>query len=125
MLSGTEAQIAVKLFGDDLPTLYRIGNMVKKEMGEVAGITDLNIEQQVERPQLDIRPRRDMLAFYGVTLNEFADFVTVALGGEVVSQVYEKGFPYNLRLKMAPDARESREAIANLPIDTPRGKVPL
>lgn len=125
MLSGTEAQIAVKLFGDDLTQLYRLGNQIKKEMAEVNGITDLNIEQQVERPQIDIRPRRDMLAYYGITLSEFADFVNVALSGEVVSQVYEKGFPYNLTLKMAPDARESREAIAALPIDTSRGKIPL
>lgn len=125
MLSGTEAQIAVKLFGDDLTQLYRLGTLIKNEMSEVEGITDLNIEQQVERPQLDIRPRRDMLAYYGVPLSRFAEFVRVALAGEVVSQVYEKGFPYNLRLKMSPLARESRDAIASLSIDTPRGKVPL
>ncbi len=125
MLSGTEAQIAIKLFGDDLATLYSIGNRIKAEVSEVPGVVDVNIEQQMERPQLDIRPRRDMLAYYGIPVGEFADFVTVALSGEVVSQVYEGGYPVNLTLKFEPEARESLDAVSSLMIDSPKGKIPL
>lgn len=125
MLSGTEAQIAIKLFGDDLAKLYNIGNRIKHSISEVPGVVDVNIEQQVERPQLDIRPRRDMLVYYGVTMGEFADFINVALAGEKVSQVYENGFPYDLTLRMSPDSRSSIEEISDLMIDTSKGKVPL
>lgn len=125
MLSGTEAQIAIKLFGDDLSKLYTIGNKIKHNISEVPGVVDVNIEQQVERPQLDIRPKRDVLAYYGVTMPEFADLINVALAGEKVSQVYEGGFPYDLTLRMAPDSRSSIEEISDLSVDTPKGKVPL
>lgn len=125
MLSGTEAQIAIKLFGDDLSKLYTIGNKIKHNISEVPGVVDVNIEQQVERPQLDIRPKRDILAYYGVTMPEFADLINVALAGEKVSQVYEGGFPYDLTLRMAPDSRSSIEDISDLTIDTSKGKVPL
>lgn len=125
MLSGTEAQIAIKLFGDDLAKLYNIGNRIKHRISDVPGVVDVNIEQQVERPQLDIRPKRDMLVYYGVTIGEFADFINVALAGEKVSQVYENGFPYDLTLRMAPDSRSSIDDISDLTIDTSKGKVPL
>ncbi|MCM1356582.1 MAG: efflux RND transporter permease subunit [Staphylococcus sp.] len=125
MLSGTEAQIAIKLFGDDLSKLFSIGNRIKHHISDVNGVVDVNIEQQVERPQLDIRPRREMLAYYGVTMAEFADFINVALAGEKVSQVYENGYPYDLTLRMAPESRNSIEDIAHLTVDTPKGKVPL
>ncbi|MCM1137165.1 MAG: efflux RND transporter permease subunit [Muribaculum sp.] len=125
MLSGTEAQIAIKLFGDDLTRLYNIGNKIKSSVSEVEGVVDVNIEQQVQRPQLDIRPRRDMLAYYGVTMSQFADYVNVMLGGETVSQVYENGIPYDLTLRMEPEGRSSIEDISNMMIDTQRGKVPL
>ncbi len=125
MLSGTEAQIAIKIFGDDLQRLYNIGNRIKNNIGEIDGVVDVNIEQQVERPQLDIRPKRELLAYYGVTMPEFADFINVALAGEKVSQVYENGFPYDVTLRMAPSSRSSIEDISALAIDTPKGKVPL
>ncbi|MDE5665649.1 MAG: efflux RND transporter permease subunit, partial [Duncaniella sp.] len=125
MLSGTEAQIAIKLFGDDLAKLYNIGNRIKHLISDVPGVVDVNIEQQVERPQLDIRPKRDMLVYYGVTMGEFADFINVALAGEKVSQVYENGFPYDLTLRMASDSRSTIEDISDLTIDTSKGKVPL
>lgn len=125
MLSGTEAQIAIKLFGDDLATIYSLGNRIRSEVSEVPGVVDVNIEQQMERPQLDIRPRRDMLAYYGIPVGEFADFITVALSGEIVSQVYEGGYPVNLTLRFEPEARNSIDAISSLTVDTPKGKVPL
>ena len=125
MLSGTEAQIAIKLFGDDLSRLFALGNQIKSVASGVDGVVDVNIEQQMERPQLDIRPRRDMLAYYGIPVSKFADFIRVALAGEVVSQVYEKGRPYDLVLKMESGARSSIEDLGSLTIDSPRGKVPL
>lgn len=125
MLSGTEAQIAIKLFGDDLTQLYNIGNKIKSVVSSVEGVVDVNIEQQVQRPQLDIRPRRGMLAYYGIPMGEFADYINVALGGEKVSQVYENGIPYDLTLRMDAGSRSSIEDISNLMIDTPNGKVPL
>lgn len=125
MLSGTESQIAIKIFGDDLHRLFNIGNRIKGHIASIPGVVDVNIEQQVERPQLDIKPRREMLAYYGVSMPEFADFINVALAGEKVSQVYENGFPYDLTLRMAPSGRSSIEDISNLAIDTSKGKVPL
>lgn len=125
MLSGTEAQIAIKLFGDDLTKLFTIGNKIKAVASTVPGVVDVNIEQQMERPQLDIRPRRDMLAYYGIPMSEFADFIRVGLAGETVSQVYEKGRPFNLVLKMESDARESIDRLSSLMIDSPKGKIPL
>lgn len=125
MLSGTEAQIAIKLFGDDLTRLFNIGNQIKKHISGIDGVVDVNIEQQVQRPQIDIRPKRDILAYYGIPVNEFTEFVNVALSGEKVSQVYENGIPYNLTLKVAPESRSTIENISVLTIDSPKGKIPL
>ena len=125
MLSGTESQIAIKLFGDDLNHLYTLGTQIKQAISNVDGVVDINIEQQVARPQLDIRPRRDLLAKYGITINEFSQFVNVALGGEVVSQVYEQGLPYDLTVRLDDNHRNSIEKISNLMIDSNQGKIPL
>lgn len=125
MLSGTESQIAIKLFGDDLSKLYRLGSQIRQSISHVDGIVDVNIEQQVERPQLAVRPKREILAYYGVTMSDFANFINVALGGDKVSQVYENGYPYDITLRMAPEYRSDIESINNLIIDTARGPVPL
>lgn len=125
MLSGTESQIAIKLFGDDLNHLYTLGSQIKQTISAVEGIVDVNIEQQIGRPQLDIRPRRDLLAKYGITINQFTQFINVALGGEVVSQVYEHGLPYDLTVRLDDNHRNSIEKISNLMIDSNQGKIPL
>lgn len=125
MLSGTESQIAIKLFGDDLNHLYSLGTQIKQAISGVEGIVDVNIEQQVERPQLDIRPRRELLAKYGITINQFTQFINVALGGEVVSQVYEQGLPFDLTVRLDDEHRNSIEKISNLMIDSNQGKIPL
>lgn len=125
MLSGTESQIAIKLFGDDLTHLYTLGSQIKQAIFDVNGIVDVNIEQQVGRPQLDIRPRRDLLAKYGITINQFSQFINVALGGEVVSQVYEHGLPYDLTVRLDDNHRNSIDKISNLMIDSNQGKIPL
>ncbi len=125
MLSGTESQIAIKLFGDDLTKLYALGNQIKTILPSVEGVVDANVEQQVGRPQLDIRPRRELLARYGITLKDFTQFIQVTMAGEVVSQVYEKGLPYDLTVRVADSDRNSMEAISNLMIDSNEGKIPL
>ena len=125
MLSGTESQIAIKLFGDDLNHLYSLGSKIKQAISSIDGIVDVNIEQQIERPQLDIRPRRDLLAKYGITIKQFTQFINVALGGEVVSQVYEQGLPFDITVRLDDEHRNSIDKISNLMIDSNQGKIPL
>lgn len=96
MLSGTQASIAIKLFGTDLNRMFHIGNEIKEIIEDVPGIADLNVEQQVERPELKIRPRRELLARNGITMPEFNECLSVGMAGEVVSQVYEGGRSFNL-----------------------------
>ena len=125
MLSGTEAQIAIKVFGDDLEKLYSLGTDIKKSISKIPGIVDINIEQQIGRPQLDLRPRREMLARYGIPVSKFVEFIDVALAGQVVSQVYENGLPYDLTVIVDDNLRNSMENISNLMIDSNQGKIPL
>lgn len=125
MLSGAKTQIAIKLFGDDLNRLYNDGNKIKNAISGIEGVVDINVEQQVERPQLNISPRREMLAKYGITINEFASFINITLAGEVVSQVYEKGLPYDVTVRLDDEHRNSMEKISNLMIDSNVGKIPL
>lgn len=125
MLSGTRASIAVKIFGTDLNEMYRIGNRIKAAVEGVEGIADLNVEQQVERPQLKIVPKRDVMAKYGVTMPEFADMVSVLLAGEPVSQVYEGRRVFDLTLKVGDDSRATAEDIRRLIVDAGDTKVPL
>ena len=125
MLSGTRASIAIKLFGTDLNTMYLIGNRIKAAVEGVEGIADLNVEQQVERPQLKIIPRREVMAKYGVSMPEFADMVSVLLAGEAVSQVYEGRRVFDLTLKVGDDSRATADDIRALIVDAGGVKVPL
>ena len=126
MLSGTQASIAIKLFGDDLNRMFTIGNQIKDAVSDVEGVADLNVEQQIERPELKIIPRREMLAKYGISLPRFNEFVTVNMAGEVVSQVYEQGKAFNLVVRADEDNRGSMERIKDLMIDDGQGrKIPL
>ena len=127
MLSGTKAGIAIKLFGTDLNRLFALGNQIKEVVQrEVEGIADLNVEQQIERPQLKLVPKREMLAKYGISLPAFYEFVSVNMAGEVVSQVYEEGKTFNLVVRSRDEVRNQQEKVADLMIDTADGqKVPL
>ena len=125
MLSGTKANIAIKLFGDDLNRMFTLGNEIKSAIQGIPGIADLNVEQQIERPQLVISPKREMLAKYGISLPEFSEFVNVCLAGEAVSQVYEKGKSFDLTVRVKDNLRDEMEKIRNLMIDTGDGqKIP-
>ncbi len=125
MLSGSKSAVAIKLFGPDLSRLYPLAQQIKAAVGEVDGVVDLNVEQLVERPELLIRPRREALAAYGVTLADFRRWISLALGGEAVSRVYDGDYPYDLTLILSPESRRSADALRALPIDTPSGAVPL
>ena len=122
MLSGTKAGIAIKVFGPDLTTLHSLGMQIQQATHNIEGVTDLNVEQQIERPQLIIRPRRTLLASYGITLPQFAECVNVALGGEVVSQVQDGGKTFDLTVRMADEDINSIDHIRDMLIDTGDGR---
>ena len=125
MLSGTQANIAIKIFGNDLNKLYTLGNQVKSTIADIDGVTDLNVEQQVERPQLRIAPRRSMMAKYGVTPSQFADYVHVLLEGEAVSTVYEGNNAFDLTVKVASHDRDAIQSIRSMMVDANGQKIPF
>lgn len=125
MLSGTQSAIAIKIFGTDLNRMFTLGNEIKAAVADIPGVEDLNVEQQIERPELLITPRREMLARYGISPAELAEFVEVCLGGRAISQVYEDGKVFDLTVKASGTYRDRIETIKDMTIDTPDGKVPL
>ena len=126
MLSGTQAQIAIKLFGDDLTRLYSLGQQIKSSISSIPGVVDVNLEQQVQRPEVVISPRREALSRYGVTIGDFNRAISTAIAGVKVSQVYQDGLPYDITLVADPSARASLDALKTLTVDTPvAGAVPL
>ncbi len=122
MLSGSKTNIAIKLFGDDLNRMFTLGNEIKALISDVDGIADLNVEQQIERPELKIIPRRDMLALNGISMAEFNEYVSVCLAGETVSQVYEKSKTFNLVVRADEDWRASMERIKDMTITASDGR---
>lgn len=126
MLSGTEAQIAIKVFGDDTQTLYSLGSQIKDKISGIDGVVDVNVEQLVERPEITITPRRRILAAYGITMPQFRQAVSTALAGEKVSQVFDKSWPYDIVLIGNEDTRGSIDALSQITVDSPvSGPVPL
>ena len=126
MLSGTRANIAVKVFGPDLYRLRTVGGQVRDVMQSVPGVADLQLEQQMDVPQLRIRADRTALARYGMSVGDLAEAIDVALNGEVVSQVLEQGRGVDLVVRFPESLRANAEAIAAVPFDTPTGqRVPL
>ena len=126
MLSGTRASIAIKLFGADLGTMYRLANEIQETIADIPGLVDLNVEQLVEIPQLQIRPRREMLARYGIPHNELTHFVETAIAGEKYAEVYDDNLNYDLIVRYKEPFRNSKDAIKNALIDTHDGnRIPL
>lgn len=126
MVSGTQAAIAIKIFGSDLGEMFRLGNQIKAATADIPGLVDVNVEQQTEVPQLQIRADRDLLARYGISVADFNHFIDLAFGGEKLADIYEgqRSFDLVLRLNSAqpPAIRDVMDAL----IDTPEGlKVPL
>lgn len=126
MLSGTRANIAIKLFGTDLNRMFAIGNQIKAAISGIDGLVDVNVDQQVEIPQIQIRPNRDMLAEYGITPGQFNQFIDIAFGGEKQADIYEGQRSFDLILRLNEDFTESIDGIKSALIETGNGKkVPL
>ncbi len=126
MLSGTRANIAIKIFGTDLNKLFSLSNTIKKEIQNVEGLVDLSVEQQIEIPQIQIKANRDMLNHYGITIGAFNEFVDVAFAGEKVSQIYEGSKTFDLILRFDDANKGKIDNIRNALIDTHDGqKIPL
>lgn len=122
MLSGTRANIAIKLFGTDLNRMFTIGNQIQNAIVDIQGLVDVNVEQQVEIPQIQIRANREMLARYGITMNEFNEFVELAFAGEKLADIYEGQRKFDLVVRLNKDYTESAEGIKSALIDTKDGK---
>ncbi len=126
LLSGTRANIAIKIFGENQESLFSIAGEVETIITEIPGIVDINREQMIEIPQLQIRPRRELLQKYGIPMNQFTEFVETAVGGLKVSEVYEKNMNYDFVLRFDDQFRNSASAIENTLIDASGGlKIPL
>ncbi|WP_372933357.1 efflux RND transporter permease subunit [Mariniphaga sediminis] len=126
MLSGTRANIAIKLFGTDLNKMFNLGNRIKNSITGIEGLVDVNVEQQVEIPQIQLRAKRDMLASYGIPVSRFNSYVDAAFAGEKVADIYEGQKSFDLIVRLNKDYTESMEGIKNALIETADGKkVPL
>lgn len=126
MLSGTRANIAIKLFGTDLNKMFTTGNQIKNSIVDVKGLVDVNVDQQIEIPQIQIRANREMLAQYGITIRQFNEFIDIAFGGEKLADIYEGQRSFDLVLRLNTDYTGSLEGIRTALIDAGNGKkVPL
>lgn len=126
MLSGTRANIAIKIFGSDLNQLFKTSNEIKDAIQNVPGLVDLSVEQQVEIPQIQIKANREMLNQYGITIGEFNEFVDVSFAGEKVSEIYEGNKTFDLMLRLDDANRGNIDKIKNAMIDGTNGqKIPL
>lgn len=126
MLSGTRANIAIKLFGTDLNKMFATGNEIKNAIVDIEGLVDVNVDQQVEIPQIQIRANRNLLAQYGIGIDDFNAFVDMSFGGEKLADIYEGQRSFDLVLRLNKDYTQTIDGIKTALIDTHDGrKVPL
>lgn len=126
MLSGTRANIAIKVFGQNLQNLYKIGTKVSSEIKEIEGIVDVSVEQQIEVPQIRITPNRQLLTAYGMSIGELMSQIDIALSGEKAGDVYEGQKYFDLKVRLQKDKRNSLESIKKLLITLPNNaKLPI
>ena len=121
MLSGTRANIAVKIFGDDLPTLRRLGERVREVMTEIPGAVDVSLEQQMDVPVVRFVLNRSAIARYGLRASDVADAVETSFAGTIVGRVFDRAAAFDIVVKFDAAARHDFERLADLPIDTPTG----
>ncbi|MFT5513717.1 MAG: Cu/Ag efflux pump CusA, partial [Bacteroidia bacterium] len=119
MLSGTRANIAIKIFGDDLPALFQLGKSIETSIKNVEGIADVAVDQQIEVPQLRVKPNRQMLAAYGMTAAELLRQVDIAFAGEYGGEIYEGQKYFNLIVRLEKSSRNSRNDLESTLITTP------
>ena len=125
MVSGTQADLAIKIFGPDLSTLFRKGTEIQELLKVFPEVVDVNVEQQVETPQLQIRADREKLAYHGITMSEFNSFIEVAFPGKKVGSIYEEERSFDLIIRLNKDYTENIDGVKRALIDTPKGKVAL
>ncbi len=126
MLTGTRASIAIKIFGPDLTQLFMTANDIKAEIEGIEGLVDVSVEQQTETPELQIRAKRDMLARYGISMEEFNHYIELAFSGEKISEVYEGQRSFDLVLRLNKNYTESIEGIKSAMIINGEGAmIPL
>ena len=126
MLSGTRANIAVKVFGSDLQRLFELGKNIETSIKSIEGIADVAVDQQVEVPQLRITPNRQLLAANGMTVNELMEQVDIAFAGEKAGEIYEGQKYFDLIVRFRPESRSTRFSIENALISLPSGgQIPL
>ena len=125
MVSGTQADLAIKVFGPELSTLFKKGTEIKELLKAFPEVVDVNVEQQVETPQLQVRADREKLAYFGITMEDFNAFIESAFPGKKLGSVYEEERSFDLIIRLNKDYTESVEGVKRALIDTPTGKVPL
>lgn len=129
--SGVRSQVAIKIFGDNLSTLYQLGQQVQGLLQGVPGAVDVNLEQQIRVPQVTIKIDREKAARYGVTVGDVAQDIEMSLNGQIVSSVLEGRRTFDLFVRLEQPARNNVEAIRDLPVDAPglnpdgKTKIPL
>ena len=126
MLSGTRANIAVKVFGDDLGTLRRLGERVREVTGRVPGVVDLSLEQQMDVPFVRFVLNRGAIGRYGLRADDIVEAVETSLAGATVGRIFDRGAAFDLVVKFDATSQADFERLADLPIDTPHaGPVPV
>jgi CzcA family heavy metal efflux pump len=123
MLSGTRANIAVKVFGDDLRTLRRLGENVRNAMQTVSGVADLSLEQQMDVPFVRFVLNRPAIARYGLRPGDVAEAIETSFAGATVGRIFDRGTSFDLVVKFDPATGADFDRVADLPIDTPTGAV--
>jgi len=121
MLSGTRANIAVKVFGDDLATLRRLGERVRATMAGVPGVADLSLEQQMDVPFVRFVLNRQAIARYGLRPGDVAEAIETSFAGATVGRVFDRGTAFDLIVKFNPSSSADFDRLADLPVDTPTG----
>ena len=121
MLSGTRANIAVKVFGDDLPTLRRLGERVREVVAAVPGAVDVALEQQTDVPFIRFVLNRPAIARYGLRADDVAEAVETSLAGTTVGRIFDRAAAFDLVVKFDPSSQTDFDRLGDLPIDTPNG----
>ena len=121
MLSGTRANIAIKIFGSDLQQLYEIGKSIEQNVKEINGLADVAVEQQIEIPQIRVKPKRQILAAYGMTVGNLMQQLDIAYAGETAGEIYEGQKYFDLVVRYEEEFRNSIESIQNALISLPNG----
>jgi Cu/Ag efflux pump CusA len=126
MLSGTRANIAIKIFGPDLQQLYETGKEIEESIKPIEGLADVAVDQQIEVPQLKITPKRQILSAYGMTVGQLMEQVDIAFAGEEVGEIYEGQKYFDLVVRYGEGFRNTIENIKTALIGLPNGsQVPL